>query len=224
LRGRARRARRVEGLGRAARCRRAARRARRRNALLSRQAEGAFGARGVVRRGSRGAGHRGPCRDRGLTAMLKALSDLLERVLGAGDGARQAAPDRQHGIRLATALLLVEVERADFDENITEREETLRLLREHFELSDEEAALLVEEASRTADHVGSLQAFTRRLHEALTYEEKQAIVEMLWKVALADSHLDKHEDHLVRKIADLLYVSHGDLIRIRNRVKDALGS
>ena len=51
--------------------------------------------------------------------MLKALSDLLERVLGAGDGARQAAPDRQHGIRLATALLLVEVERADFDENIT---------------------------------------------------------------------------------------------------------
>ena len=82
----------------------------------------------------------------------------------------------------------------------------------------------MEEASRTADHVGSLQAFTRRLHEALTYEEKQAIVEMLWKVALADSHLDKHEDHLVRKIADLLYVSHGDLIRIRNRVKDALGS
>ena len=153
--------------------------------------------------------------------MLKALSELLERVLGDAEGDRPAAPDRQHGIRLATALLLVEVERADFDENITEREETLRLLREHFELTDEEAALLVEEAGRTADHAGSLQAFTRRLHEALTYEEKQAIVEMLWKVALADSHLDKHEDHVVRKIADLLYVSHSDLIRIRNRVKDS---
>lgn len=152
--------------------------------------------------------------------MLKALADILERALGSGGPSGPASADRRHGIRLATALLLVEVERADFDENITESEETLRLLREHFELSEEEAALLVDEARRTADHAASLQAFTRRLHEALTYDEKQAIVEMLWRVALADSHLDKHEDHLVRKIADLLYVSHGDLIRIRNRLKD----
>ena len=42
---------------------------------------------------------------------------------------------------------------------------------------------------------------------------------MLWQVALADRGLDKHEDHLVRRIAELLYVSHSDLIRIRNRVR-----
>ena len=153
--------------------------------------------------------------------MLKALSDLLERALRADPADAHASADRRHGIKLSTALLLVEVERADFAEDITESAATLRLLREHFELSDEEAALLVQEARRTADHAASLQAFTRRLHEALTYEEKQAIVEMLWKVALADSHLDKHEDHVVRKIADLLYVSHSDVIRIRNRVRDA---
>lgn len=153
--------------------------------------------------------------------MLKALSDLLERALAADRSDEHAATDRRHGVRLATALLLVEVERADFADNITESAETLRLLSEHFELSDEEAGLLVEEARQTADHAASLQAFTRRLHEALTDGEKHAIVEMLWKVALADAHLDKHEDHLVRKIADLLYVSHGDLIRIRNRVKAA---
>ena len=45
---------------------------------------------------------------------------------------------------------------------------------------------------------------------------------MLWRVALADSELDKHEDYLVRKVADLLYVPHQDLIRIRNRVSDDL--
>ena len=154
--------------------------------------------------------------------MLKALSDLLERAFGeraAGDP--RAEPDRRHGVQVATALLLVEVERADFAENVTQRAATLRLLREHFGLSSHETALLVEQAAQTADHAASLHAFTRRLHEALTYDEKQAIVEMLWKVALADSELDKHEDHLVRKIADLLYVSHSDLIRIRNRVKDA---
>lgn len=153
--------------------------------------------------------------------MLKALSDLLERALGADRGnADPSSPDRLHGIRLATALLLVEVERADFAEDITENEQTLRLLRAHFDLSDEEAELLVAEARQTADHAASLQAFTRRLHESLRDDEKLAIVEMLWKVALADSRLDKHEDHLVRKIADLLYVSRSDLIRIRNRVKE----
>jgi uncharacterized tellurite resistance protein B-like protein len=165
--------------------------------------------------------------------MLKALSDLLERALGerAGEslpterGRRESvASDRRHGIKVATALLLVEVERADFAEDITESAETLRLLRERFDLSDEEAELLVAEARQTADHAASLQAFTRRLHEALTEDEKRELIEMLWNVALADSRLDKHEDHLVRKIADLLYVSHGDLIRIRNRVKGAAGS
>lgn len=153
--------------------------------------------------------------------MLKGLADLLDRALRVDRTDPRADSDRRHGVKLSTALLLIEVERADFAEDITEREATLRLLREHFELSDEEAELLVREAHRTADHAASLQAFTRRLHEALTYDEKLAIVEMLWKVALADSHLDKHEDHVVRKIADLLYVSHSDLIRIRNRVKDS---
>ena len=66
-----------------------------------------------------------------------------------------------------------------------------------------------------------LQQFTRRLHEQLTLAEKHRVVEMLWQVALADRSLDKHEDHLVRRIAELLYVSHSDLIRIRNRVRSA---
>jgi uncharacterized tellurite resistance protein B-like protein len=64
----------------------------------------------------------------------------------------------------------------------------------------------------------SLQSFTRRLVEQLTEAEKHRVVEMLWRVALADRHLDKHEDYVVRQVADLLYVSQRDLIRIRNRV------
>jgi uncharacterized tellurite resistance protein B-like protein len=63
-----------------------------------------------------------------------------------------------------------------------------------------------------------LQSFTRQLHEELSNEEKLSVVEMLWRVAIADSTLDKHEDHLIRKIGGLLYISHSDLIRVRNRV------
>ena len=79
--------------------------------------------------------------------------------------------------------------------------------------------LLGRDVARHCDRAVELQQFTRRLHEQLSTAEKLRVVEMLWQVALADRILDKHEDHLVRRIAELLYVSHSDLIRIRNRVR-----
>lgn len=149
--------------------------------------------------------------------MLTALRELFNRSF---DSASEVdAEQRAHGVQLATATLLVEVVRADYHENLTENATAFKLLREYFDLTDEEVELLVADAEAEADYSASLQAFTRQLHDQLSAEEKHRIVEMLWKVALADDHLDKHEDRLVRKIAGLLYVSHSDLIRLRNRVK-----
>lgn len=153
--------------------------------------------------------------------MLKALNDLFGKAFS---GTEQESPaSREHAVRLATALLLIEVARADYKEELAEDEAVSELLRDFFQLSEEEASILMDEARAESDYASSLQAFTRQLHENLTLEEKQHIVEMLWRVALADRHLDKYEDYLVRKVADLLYVSHGDLIRIRNEVKSDLG-
>jgi uncharacterized tellurite resistance protein B-like protein len=148
--------------------------------------------------------------------MLKALTEFFDKAFNASEQVQEES--REHVLRFATAVLLVEIARADFAEDVTEDRAVLELLREFFDLSEAESALLVEEAKAEADHAASLQSFTRRLHEKLTLAEKHRIVEMMWRVALADDHLDKHEDHLVRKIAGLLYVSHSDLIRIRNRV------
>jgi uncharacterized tellurite resistance protein B-like protein len=148
--------------------------------------------------------------------MLKALNDWLDRAFS--PQVEPAPEDREHALRVATALLLVEVARADLDADLTADATVFELLRAHFELTEPEARLLVEEARRTADSAVELQAFTRRLHESLSSAEKEQVVEMLWRVALADRNLDKHEDHLVRRVAQLLYVPHGDMIRIRNRV------
>ena len=153
--------------------------------------------------------------------MLTALKDLLERALP--DGASSSdAESREHGIELATALLLVEVARADYEQDYKEDEQVAKLLRGHFELSRDELELLVRQAKEEADHAASLQSFTRELHEKLSLAEKHRIIEMLWRVAFADKHLDKHEDHVVRKIAGLLYISHSDLIRIRNEVRSSV--
>jgi uncharacterized tellurite resistance protein B-like protein len=126
---------------------------------------------------------------------------------------------REQGLRVATALLLVEVARADYADDLAESDAIFAGLRQFFAIGDEEAKLLFAEARREADHAVELQQFTRRLHEQLSHAEKLRVVEMLWQVALADLKLDKLEDYTVRKIADLLYISHSDLIRIRNRVR-----
>ena len=147
--------------------------------------------------------------------MLRALANFLGRSTQSTD----SDEDRAHSVRLATALLLVEVARADYTEELVEDRAIVRLLRKFFELSDEEVALLADKAKDAADHAASLQGFTRQLNDERELSEKHEIIEMLWRVAYADERLSKYEDSLVRKIADLLYVSHRDLIRIRNKVR-----
>ncbi|TDJ46597.1 MAG: TerB family tellurite resistance protein [Gammaproteobacteria bacterium] len=149
--------------------------------------------------------------------MLKQLRELFNKTLINPD--QEDAPGREHALRLATATLLIEIVRADYEEDVRETEAVIRQLQAHFDLTEEETLLLIKEAEQKADHSVSLQDFTRVLHERLSEAEKHTVIEMLWRIALADDHLDKHEDHVVRKVAGLLYVTHSDLIRIRNAVK-----
>jgi uncharacterized tellurite resistance protein B-like protein len=147
--------------------------------------------------------------------MLKALNDLFDRAFAVKG---QEPENREHALRIATALLLIEVARSDFEDDLAEGAAIVAELKEFFALEEEDAKLLVDEARTQADRAVSLQSFTRRLVEELTDAEKHRVVEMLWRVALADRRLDKHEDYVVRQVAELLYIPQKDLIRIRNRV------
>jgi uncharacterized tellurite resistance protein B-like protein len=145
--------------------------------------------------------------------MLNALKTFF-----GGDAGTDRPVTREHELKLATAVLLIEVARADFSEAELELEAVAELLEQHLGLPHAEIRELVAEARQQADRAASLQTFTRGLHEELDPAEKHRVIEMLWRVALSDSKLDKHEDHLIRKLAGLLYISNNDLIRIRNRV------
>ncbi len=128
--------------------------------------------------------------------------------------------ERENALKLATATLLIEVVRADYEEDKNEIDEVISQLKSFFDLSDEEAELLLTEAKDNSDHSVSLQEFTRLLHEELSIDEKNLIITMLWKVAFSDKNLDKYEDYIVRKISDLLYIPHSEMIRLRNIVKN----
>ena len=121
-------------------------------------------------------------------------------------------------IEVATSVLLIEMARADFHQDDFEDKKITELLKAHFNLSHGEAQSLFEEGQKKADDAVSLHEFTRTLHTKLTQIEKEKVIGMLWELAMVDQELDKYEDYLVRKIANLLYVSNTVVLRIRYEV------
>ena len=121
-------------------------------------------------------------------------------------------------IEMATAVLLIEMARADFDQAENENAVIRQLLKGHFDLNNEQTHDLFCEAMTVADDAVSLHEYTHALHKTLTQEAKEEIIEMLWRLAMSDDNLDKHEDYLVRKIADLLYVSNSIVLKMRHKV------
>ena len=153
--------------------------------------------------------------------MIKTIYEKVVTVLATQPSADQEAVEREAAIRLATAVLMVDVARADhvFDES--EFESVLRLIEKHFDLEPEEAAQLVNEAGDVADDLVTIQHFTRRLHEHLDEREKLRIVALLWQVAFADGRLDKYENSLVLKISDLLYVNRARVMWLKHDAEQA---
>lgn len=131
---------------------------------------------------------------------------------------------REHQLQLATAALLVEMARADFADDPAEREHVQTLLQREFSLTAHEAERVAALGADAADAAVSLYDFTRSVDEILSTEDKIRIVEMLWQVAYADGALDKYEEHLLRKLADLLHISHRQLIQAKHRVLETHGA
>jgi uncharacterized tellurite resistance protein B-like protein len=146
-------------------------------------------------------------------SLLKKIRERFE------PGAASTPTSRAEAVRLATAALLVETIRADFDATAAERAALEALLQKHFGLTAAEASDLVATAERAADKSVSLYDFTRVLNDSLAAGEKADVIEMLWRASLADGQLDHYEDHLIGKVAELLYVPRSEVIRLRNVVR-----
>lgn len=150
--------------------------------------------------------------------MIGRLKALVQQVAAREQVAPAAAAER---VPLAMAALLVEAARADHQVGDVEIEELGSQLALRLGIAPAEAEAVVQRARAAVERSVSLYEFTKPLHDALDYDQKLAFVTMLWHVALADRRLDKYEDYLIGKVAELLYVARGDVIRLRNAVMEA---
>ena len=149
--------------------------------------------------------------------MLRTLKDLFDTFAGPAAESPQA---QDHALKLATAVLLVEVMRADPQGGAGERQAVLGSLQVKFALRDDELARLFELAEQTARTASDYHQFTSRLNDRFSHPQKILIVEHMWQVAYADEHLHANENHLISKISGLLHVTHGEYIGAKLRAKE----
>jgi uncharacterized tellurite resistance protein B-like protein len=126
-----------------------------------------------------------------------------------------------HKPELAAAALLVEIMNADHDLSDEESASIKSILFDTLFITAEVADELLATAKKQVHEATDLFQFTEVINTNYSYEEKVSLIESLWKVAYSDKQLDKYEEHMVRRIADLLYVSHSDFMQTKNRIKAA---
>lgn len=151
--------------------------------------------------------------------MLRVLSNLFDSLSPARTPPGTA--DREHTLQLATAVLMVEVMRADGEVSEEEERSVMQALRSRFLLTEEELADLLALARDRSENTHDLFSFTSRRNEALDAAERVHVFELLWTVAWADGRADAHEEHLLRRVADLLHLRHAEAIGARLRAEAA---
>ena len=130
--------------------------------------------------------------------------------------------DEQNTVQLAAAILLLEVSRADFEISEQEKAVIKDVLMQQFELTESESLNILNYGLQEHEEYTSSHPFISLINEELDIDAKRKLLTGLWHVAYADSVLDKYEEYHIRKIADWLYLSHADFIRIKHQVLDAL--
>ena len=149
--------------------------------------------------------------------MLKSIQNIFKRKEN-----ESVVDSKKSEQELTYASLLIEVINSDNKFDDRERDKLLEILSSKLDIQKEELDNFTELAQKKSEDSTSLYEFTREINDQYEYEEKVSLITDLWGIAYSDGKLDKYEDYVIRKIADLIYVSHADFIKSKLKVKNAI--
>ena len=154
--------------------------------------------------------------------MLKKIKGYISELGNQPSDVENQEEKEQNIINNACAALLIETALADKVFNIEEIDSMKRTLREVYEIDEKDLDELISDSEKKVSESTSLYEYTRLINDLCDYQDKLKLINNLWTIAFADKHLDKYEEFLIRKISDLLYVSHSDFIQQKLSVKESL--
>jgi len=154
--------------------------------------------------------------------MLKKIKGYISELGNQPSDPENQEEKEKNIINNACAALLIETALADKVFNTEEIDSMKKTLREVYEIDEKDLDELISESEKKVSESTSLYEYTRLINDLCDYQDKLKLINNLWTIAFADKHLDKYEEFLIRKISDLLYVSHSDFIQQKLSVKESL--
>ena len=142
--------------------------------------------------------------------------NLLEKLFNKSTESSVKQQDNNHNLQLATCILLIEVSKSDDDFDKAEQEQIKKLIKNKFELTNEELDYIFSVSNDNHTNMTSLFEWTDIINKQCSYEEKLLIIGFMWDIAFTDSKIDKYEDYTIRKVSELIYVKHKDFINLKN--------
>ena len=122
----------------------------------------------------------------------------------------------------ACIALLLETSMAD---EILDESELMALkntLQKDFQINEDEIDELIDLAKENVEDSTSLYEFTRDINDNFDAAERVKLIESMWKIAYADGNIDKYEEHIIRKVSNLIYVAHSDFIKAKLSAKEQI--
>jgi uncharacterized tellurite resistance protein B-like protein len=147
--------------------------------------------------------------------MLSAIRKFFDQHIAPQPDEPQATAERR--AQVAAAVLLVEVARSDHNFSDAERQAVLGSVQRKFALSSAEAQEVLALAEAESHDAHDIYQFTSRIDATFTLEQKLRLIEELWRAAYSDSALHEYEEHLIRRVCDLLHLSHSQFIAAKLR-------
>jgi uncharacterized tellurite resistance protein B-like protein len=150
--------------------------------------------------------------------MLDAIRQFFDREISDSE---QRETQRQSALHLAIAALLTEIARMDGTITSDERAKIDAIVQRRFQLDSEQTRELIDMAERQARDATDYFQFTSLINTHYTPRQKARLIELLWQVVYSDGRADSYEEHLVRKVAALIYVPHEVFIAAKLRAREA---
>ncbi|MBS3805581.1 MAG: TerB family tellurite resistance protein [Oleiphilaceae bacterium] len=148
------------------------------------------------------------------------MIDLLKQLFSPDDKRVGTRRDfDKHQLAVAATALMVQLARVDANEDDRELQTIVDCAVDAHEVTREEAQAILDDARAHADEAISVYEFTGQLNEQLDQEAKQVVLESIWRVAFADGRIDKYEEHLIRRLAELLHLNHREYMQCRHRAE-----
>ncbi len=149
--------------------------------------------------------------------LFRKLKEFFSEEQKAGEIGKETSSGEK--VRIASCALLLEAAMADGEIDDKEKSVILKILEEDFGLSEGDARTLINVSGEEKQNSIDLYRFTKMVDKNLSYDEKFDVLVNIWKVIFADGRLDKYEDQLIHRIANLLKVSHKELIDAKMEAK-----